>query len=73
MTVAFEQSNQRPVDRRFVRVGAILDSGYFDQKWIMERDLNVMHANGIEAILSSNQIMLIALTNILKGFFEINY
>jgi len=39
----------------------------------MERDLNVMHANGIEAILSSNQIMLIALTNILKGFFEINY
>ena len=61
------------MDRRFVRVGAILDSGYFDQKWIMERDLNVMHANGIEAILSSNQIMLIALTNILKGFFEINY
>ena len=57
----------------FVRVGDILDSGYFDQKWIMERDLNVMHANGIEAILSSNQIMLIALTNILKGFFEINY
>ena len=73
MTVAIEPSNQRPVDRRFVRVGAILDSGYFDQKWIMERDLNVMHANGIEAILSSNQIMLIALTNILKGFFEINY
>ena len=61
------------MDRRFVKVGDILDSGYFDQKWIMERDLNVMHANGIEAILSSNQIMLIALTNILKGFFEINY